>query len=56
MATKLANRVTGTFKTIKMRVRYLDLEGNPVRNTSGYALIRRTYIAPATIDMYFDDL
>ena len=36
-------------------VRYLDLEGNPVRNTSGYALIRRTYIAPATIDMYFDE-
>ena len=36
-------------------VRYLDLEGNPVRNTSGYALIRRTHIAPATIDMYFDE-
>ena len=36
-------------------VRYLDLEGNPVRNTSGYALVRRTYIAPATIDMYFDE-
>ena len=35
-------------------IRYLDSNGNLVKNTSGYALIRRSYDGGATIDLYYD--
>lgn len=36
-------------------LRYLDQAGNLIRNTSGYAVIHRSYDGEATIDMYFDE-
>ncbi len=36
-------------------LKYMDQEGNLVSNTSGYALIRRSYTDTGTIDMYFDE-
>ncbi|MBO6309727.1 MAG: VanZ family protein [Oribacterium sp.] len=36
-------------------LQYLGQDGELVKNTSGYALIRCSYIDSATIDMYFDE-
>lgn len=36
-------------------VHYLNRNGNLICNTSGYALIRRSYTDAATIDMYYDE-
>lgn len=36
-------------------LRYLDQAGNLIRNTSGYAVVHRSYDGEATIDMYFDE-
>ncbi|MDT3843924.1 MAG: VanZ family protein [Bacillota bacterium] len=36
-------------------LRYLDQGGDLIRNTSGYAVVHRSYDGEATIDMYFDE-
>lgn len=36
-------------------LQFLDQKGNLTNNTSGYALVRRSYTSSATIDMYFDE-
>lgn len=36
-------------------LRYLDQAGNLIRNTSGYAVVHRSYDGEATIDIYFDE-
>lgn len=36
-------------------IHYLDQNSNLTSNTSGYALIRRSYTDSATVDMYYDE-
>ena len=35
-------------------IRYLDQSGELVNSASGYALIRRSYVGSATVDLYYD--